>query len=126
MSCLLSGLEIFNDACDEHTRSLRLVKGVHGFHVYATEYWTDYVLNEAAETISIDASSSFFIVVSRLVHILNEKFPPQQPANSTAVNDQRLEALKSHETMYRQVEYALLARSRKRIESELLGNCGAL
>jgi hypothetical protein len=126
MTCLLSGLEIFNDACDEHTRSLRLVKGVHGIHVYATEYWTDYVLNEAAETNSIDPSSSFFTVVSQLVHILNEKFPPQQPTNINVVSDQRLEALKPHATLYRQVEYALLARSRKRFESELLENCGRL
>jgi hypothetical protein len=126
VSCLLSGWKIFIDTCDEQTRSLRLIKGVHGFHVYATEYWTDYVLNEAVDINPMESFSPLFVVTSRLVDILDERFPPQQPNNSLNSSDRRLEALQQQIVLHRQIEYALLARSRKRLDSELLQDCGTL
>jgi hypothetical protein len=126
VSCLLSGLEVFNNVYDEQTRFLRLVKGIHGFHVYATEYWTEYILSEAVSNESVDTSSPLFTITSRLAHDLDEKFPPQQFANTVVILDQRLEALKQHEILYRQIEYALSARSQKRILSEMLQKSGTL
>lgn len=120
VSCLLSGLEVFNDVCDEQTRYLRLVKGIHGFHVYATEYWTDYLLNEAVVTSPIDTSSSLFALASRLACTLDKTVAPLQHTNTIAVLDERMKALQQHEIIYRHVEHALKARSRKRLESELL------
>lgn len=44
-TCLLSGLEVFNVGYSHQDRMMRVLKGLHGFHVYANKYWVDYVLN---------------------------------------------------------------------------------
>ncbi|OBS23023.1 hypothetical protein FPOA_09341 [Fusarium poae] len=41
VACLISGLKFFDDAYPAHDRVLRVAKGLHGFHVYATEFWTE-------------------------------------------------------------------------------------
>jgi hypothetical protein len=37
-TCLLSGLEVFQPEYSCSVRSLRVLKGLHGFHVYASEH----------------------------------------------------------------------------------------
>lgn len=120
VTCLLSGLELFGRTINESTRFLRLIKGVHGFHVYATEFWTEYLLDASAATGGLDVSSSLFNVAYQLAMKLEELEEPTMPilATDSAV-DQRLQSLRQHEVLHRHVESALKARSRKRLESEM-------
>jgi hypothetical protein len=122
VSCLLSGLQVFNKLYDEQTRLLRLIKGVHGFHVYATEYWTEYLLANAAISGGLEGSHKLLDLATRLAEALDSMTvvpPPKLKVSSGGIDD-RLSLLEQYGTIQKHVEKALLARSQKRLESELL------
>lgn len=58
IACLLSGARVFNKAYPEQAKYQRVAKGLHGLHVYATEYWTECLLSHAASGDGLDQSSS--------------------------------------------------------------------
>ncbi|KAF2638470.1 hypothetical protein P280DRAFT_491867 [Massarina eburnea CBS 473.64] len=118
MACLLSAVKIFcKDYC-ENARLLRLVKGVHGLHIYATEYWTEYLLANAASTGGIDASSSLVDLSYRLTDAL-AKSSGSVAIPATSLDD-RLKLLQEHPRLQLQITRSLWARSQKRLESEVL------
>lgn len=59
IGCLLYGIRHFCGA-DEHDKSLRVIKGEHGLHIYAFEYWAD-LLMEYCKRRSPDAYESNLI-----------------------------------------------------------------
>ncbi|KAF2868791.1 hypothetical protein BDV95DRAFT_630472 [Massariosphaeria phaeospora] len=125
VTCLLAGLQVFNAAYNEQTRLLRLVKGVHGFHIYATEYWTEYLLNEGATSGGLDPTSSLCTLATQLTSKLEGTVSSTALTHikdNAATLDERLKYLHNHEILRRHVECALLSRSRKRLESEVLLN----
>jgi hypothetical protein len=122
VSCLLSGLQVFNKRYDEQTRLLRLIKGVHGFHVYATEYWTEYLLANAAIGGGLEGSHKLLDLASRLAETLDSMtvvLPPKMKVSSGSIDD-RLRLLKRYGSIEKHVERAMVARSQKRLDSELL------
>jgi hypothetical protein len=122
LSCLLSGLKVFDTSYDDQQRLLRLVKGIHGFHVYATEYWTEYLLANAATHVGLEGSDKLLDLAIRLADALDDmttNAPPPLKASSVGIDD-RLSFLAKHGTVKEHVERALLARSQKRLELELL------
>ncbi|KAF5536492.1 NACHT domain-containing protein [Fusarium napiforme] len=44
-ACLVSGLQIFTPNYPENKRHLRVLRGIHAFHTYASQYWVYYVLD---------------------------------------------------------------------------------
>ncbi|EHK27294.1 uncharacterized protein TRIVIDRAFT_112990, partial [Trichoderma virens Gv29-8] len=44
ITCLLAGFRIFDTTYDSNERNLRILRGLHGFHIYATEYWLEDLL----------------------------------------------------------------------------------
>jgi hypothetical protein len=50
ITCLLAGFRIFDTAYDASDRNLRILKGLHGFHLYATENWLEDLLCSNATT----------------------------------------------------------------------------
>jgi hypothetical protein len=99
-----------------------MIKGVHGFHVYATEYWTDYLLAAAAVTDGLDESSHLFT----LVVLLAQK--PQERSDGVAfsaadsdVIDERLLFIRQHEVLYRKVKASMISRSRKALDIDIMG-----
>ncbi|KAL7955605.1 hypothetical protein V8C34DRAFT_327026 [Trichoderma compactum] len=123
VSCLLSGLQVFNSAYPEQTRCLQVIKGLHGFHVYATEFWTEYLLPSAnCATGDMGRASPLLVLACKLADTLDEasnattseevKSPPN------GLND-RMASLRQHPTLYKHVEAALKGRSLKRLEAEL-------
>ncbi|VTO91783.1 unnamed protein product [Fusarium graminearum] len=62
VACLLSGLKVFDDAYPEHDKTIRVAKGLHGIHVYATEFWTEYLLNCASSNNTDTADSSTSLI----------------------------------------------------------------
>jgi hypothetical protein len=129
LSCLLSGIQVLNDCRDEPENSpkeqsklRRFVKGIHGFHVYATEYWTEYLLASAESKGRLDGK--LLEAAIRLVEVLEKQtFPegPEPPSLIAAVanKEKRLEALNGYRALRKHVERSLYARSLKRFESEL-------
>jgi len=122
VSCLLSGLQVFNKSDNEHNKLLRLIKGVHGFHVYATEYWTEYLLANAAISGGLEGSPKLLNLATRLTEALESMaiIPPPELKLSSGSTDDRLSLLKQYGPIQKHVEKALLARSQKRLEFELL------
>lgn len=123
IAALLAGLRIFHENFDERVRMLQLVRGVHGLHVYATEFWIECLMNDANFTNGLDTSSGLFAMASELAQQLSagriEPLPKDLTLHSSEVDD-RLELFKQHSILYDMMKAALNARSRKRLETELL------
>ncbi|KAF1954513.1 hypothetical protein CC80DRAFT_517458 [Byssothecium circinans] len=118
VACLLSAVEVFRKDYSEHAKLLRLVKGVHGLHVYATEYWTEYLLANATTGDGLDASSSLVNMSCRLSEALIET--TGSVANPLSSLDDRLKFLNGYPCLQLAITKALWARSQKRLESEIL------
>jgi hypothetical protein len=104
-----------------------VVKGLHGFHVYATEYWTEYLLSHAVSAGGLDTNSSLFVFAYRLADRLEEAVNPiaaKEVDSESRMLDERLTSLRQHAALHKQVEGALKARSLKQLESELLQEHG--
>jgi hypothetical protein len=96
-------------------------------HVYATEYWTEYLLSHAASAGGLDTNSSFLALAYRLADRLGEAVNPtttKDVDSESRMLDERLISLRQHAALYKQVEGALKARSLKRLEAELLQQHG--
>ena len=123
VTCLLSGFDIFRGTYQEHSKYVQVVKGLHGLHLYATKYWTEYLLCIAASTGGINIDSPLFALASRLADKLNETV---QSTTSTVVDsqsnsiDERLKFLQHHKALYKLIGEALKARSLKKLELEHL------
>ncbi|KAI9768489.1 MAG: hypothetical protein M1840_004899 [Geoglossum simile] len=122
VTCLLSGLQVFDGAFNKQTKLIRLIRGVYGLHVYATEFWTEYLLSEAEATGGPDISSPFLAMAFRLANRLDEAAATTASMECIAADDddKRLLLFQGHEVLYKHIRAALGSRSRKRLEMELL------
>jgi len=104
------------------------VRGLHGLHVYATEYWTEHLLYLAKSTGGLDKIPSVFALACRLVDKLSEPSSDGQVeelCSEPGLFENKLQALRQHPRLHKCVERALIARSLKKLESELLQTNGA-
>ncbi|WAO86156.1 NACHT domain-containing protein [Fusarium falciforme] len=105
VTCLLSGLRLFGGEFSEHDRVLRIGKGLHGFHVYATEYWTEYLLSHIARADGIDTNSPelLMILACQLADVVKDSSPEMAVENDggTSQLDERLPALRQYPALYR-------------------------
>ncbi|KAL6790808.1 hypothetical protein J3E68DRAFT_411388 [Trichoderma sp. SZMC 28012] len=122
VSCLLSGLQVFSKVYPEQARYLRVIKGLHGFHVYATEFWTEYLLSSVKFARGDLNNTSLLVLACKLADTLNETSNPaiseETKSPTNGLND-RTSFLRQHPTLYKHVEAALRGRSLKRLEAEL-------
>lgn len=44
VTCLLAGIEAFGNGLPSESVLVSIIKGLHGFHIYSKEYWTEYLL----------------------------------------------------------------------------------
>jgi hypothetical protein len=104
-----------------------VVRGLHGFHVYATEYWTEYLLSHATSVDGLDEHSLLFVFAHRLADELQKIFDRSNINDAdigSIVFDKRLESMRPHATLQRQIERALRDRSLEKLEWELLQEHG--
>jgi hypothetical protein len=114
---------VFNATHDKQTRYNRVIKGLHGFHVYATEYWTEYLLSHAKFVGGLDNNSPLFAIACQMADKLNvteNLLTTEQMETQSSSQDERLAYLQCYPILYKQVRVALDARSIKRLEHELL------
>lgn len=122
ITCLLSGLDVFAVSPTDQSRYIRVLKGLHGFHVYATEYWTEYLLSHAADLGTADDNSDLLVLAKGLAQKLDQMFespPSEELSSDTKLLDVRLELLSPYPLLQKQVRIACKARSLNRLESEL-------
>lgn len=127
ITCLLSGFNVFCHTYAEHDRALRVAKGLHGFHVYATEFWTEYLLSWVASECprAEDDSVPLLDIACKLAASLNAS-----PATTTPTlrhlnkrMDMRLKFLEQYPMLLKLVHETLQARSLESLESRILRNC---
>lgn len=129
VTALLAGRRIFEESFDERIRLLQLVRGVHGLHVYATEFWIEYLLSDAKLSSGLDVFSNLFALASRLAKDLstNSLYPlPKELTIHPVDIDERLQLFQEHHLLYEQMKAALNSRSRKRLEAEVFQKQGTL
>ncbi|GAB1316915.1 NACHT domain-containing protein [Madurella fahalii] len=71
-TCLLSGFRLMDPMTLESVRINRMTRGLHAFHIYATQYWVEYLLSVASATGGINTESNFFLQSSQLANLLRE------------------------------------------------------
>ncbi|RFU25501.1 hypothetical protein B7463_g10833, partial [Scytalidium lignicola] len=122
VTCLLSGLDIFALSPTNQNRHIRVLKGLHGFHVYATEYWTEYLLSHASNLGCRDDTLDLFVLAEDLAQKLDKMFKSASADESRSDGtplDNRLNLLSLHPLLQKQIRIACKARSLNRLESEL-------
>ncbi|KAL7897605.1 hypothetical protein HDV64DRAFT_285923 [Trichoderma sp. TUCIM 5745] len=115
--CLSASQSIFASDYSETDRTLRILRGVFGFHMYATEFWIDYILEHLELDQDLLFKSDFFLSSCRLAEQLeaieaNEVAMGNDPLNS------RLNILRhKHYPLYNTIQTVLLERGRKTLEA---------
>ncbi|UZP43119.1 hypothetical protein NXS19_010935 [Fusarium pseudograminearum] len=126
VACLLSGLRVFDDAYPERDRVLRVAKGLHGIHVYATEFWTEYLLHWASSnnTDTADSSTSLISLACELADELERDDVTNTTTQSTTKPlDNRLESLQQYPVLQKHVDRSLRSRSLESLQSRILSDC---
>ncbi|KAK3989052.1 hypothetical protein QBC44DRAFT_242404 [Cladorrhinum sp. PSN332] len=117
-TCLLSGLKIMAGPFPESDRNLRILRGLHAFHTYATEYWTEYLLAVASSRTGLDMTSPFFSLSHQLAKALGNV--PRQYNDSIlnflAASDERLVSLQGYPELHSVVVQSILDRGPKEME----------
>ncbi|KAH6983392.1 hypothetical protein BKA56DRAFT_583622 [Ilyonectria sp. MPI-CAGE-AT-0026] len=99
-SCLLSGLQVFQPTYPEQARSLRVLRGFHGMHVYASEYWVEYLLYIAASRNGLDTSTRFFIRSHELSIALNSLHSTEDQEFDRKALDDRFIHIENHPELW--------------------------
>ncbi|EXF79271.1 NACHT domain-containing protein [Colletotrichum fioriniae PJ7] len=123
ITCLLSGTNVFSTMYGEQDRLYRVLKGIHSFHVYATEYWTEYLLSWVEGANSTDANSPLLTLACTLAQRLDETdvySPPGGQRSEFEQLDKRMNSLVDYPLVFKHVGNFLRARSLKSLETELL------
>lgn len=122
VTCLLSGLKVFQPDYPHFDRSLRVLKGLHGFHIYATEYWVDYILSIVTSPDALSQPGLLPSVVddlSKNLDSLGESFNTFDDKDSPTPSENGLDLLKAHKGLHTSAIAALKARSRKEFGDKL-------
>ncbi|KAF5231675.1 hypothetical protein FAUST_9142 [Fusarium austroamericanum] len=125
IACLLSGLKVFDDAYPERDRVLRVAKGLHGIHVYATEFWTEYLLHciSSNNTDTVGSSKSLTSLACELADELERGGMTNMAGESiTQPIDDRLESLQRYPVLQKHVDRSLRSRSLESLQSRILGD----
>jgi hypothetical protein len=127
VTCLLSGFDVFCHTYAEQDRALRVAKGLHGLHVYATEFWTEYLLSWAVSECprAEDDSGPLLSIACKLAASMNgtPATTIPNPWHPEKMMDKRLQFLKQHPMLQELVNQALQARSLESLESRVLRKC---
>ncbi|RWA04744.1 hypothetical protein EKO27_g10361 [Xylaria grammica] len=116
-TCLLSGLDVFNPGYSSHDCSMRVIRGLHGFHVFTYEYWIDCVLRVLSQKEPGEHMSqlrSNLSEVSQRVAALRGALPPKDESINPTL-EPRLELLRPFLPLYEIAKEALLARNQKKL-----------
>ncbi|KAK4444371.1 hypothetical protein QBC34DRAFT_475092 [Podospora aff. communis PSN243] len=120
VTCLLSGLTVFNTTYPAHDQSLRVLRGLHALHVYAKEFWLDHVL-EAMASNQMHSPCRLRTLMSQLASKLFEldiTSTQRHQVRDGTTSDSTLECLKPFEGLYIYAKIVLQARSAKSLEEK--------
>lgn len=119
---------MFEKTYPEEDKFLRVAKGLHGFHIYATEFWTEYLLSYSVlgDANSTSSAPSLITLACQLADKMEELGPATlgESESEPRLIDERLVSLQQHAVLQKHVERALNARSLQNLESRILQEHG--
>ncbi|KAI0861248.1 hypothetical protein F4860DRAFT_174568 [Xylaria cubensis] len=119
VACLLSGLRTFTKPHDDMLRNVQVARGLHALHIYATEYWTEYLFRHL-ELLGSGVSTSKLIDLTDSLSQWLDSVAIQtleEPAEAKpSTPSPRLELLKNYPSIQKQARIAISARSLKELE----------
>ncbi|KAI0971987.1 hypothetical protein F4678DRAFT_65229 [Xylaria arbuscula] len=126
VTCLISGLQTLTKPHDNRSRNVQVAKGLHAFHIYATEYWTEYLFRYV-ELPMVDRSVSHLIDLannlSQCLDSLAMHTFEETVKTDTSSQDPRLELLGDYPEIQKQARIAISARSLKQLETQTSQSC---
>lgn len=126
IACLLSSMKLLDQ--DRQQAFQVLVRGVYGLQIYATVYWIEYLLSIVDSNGGLDRRSTLYNLLCQLSEGVDTAFDndSQESYSHDPCDDRRLDKLKEHQGIYRNVRKAILARSLKQLEQRLrIESCGS-
>ncbi|PTB59829.1 hypothetical protein M431DRAFT_56976, partial [Trichoderma harzianum CBS 226.95] len=116
ITCLLAGFRIFDTTYDSSDRDLRILRGLHGFHIYATDYWLEDLLCSNAAICGFEAASLLYSTAKALADRLNTanlsaKISEISAEQESGALDSRLETFANQGAVYDMLRLALRERS---------------
>lgn len=113
-ACLSSGLDIFCPQYSSPDRCRRLIRGLHGFHVFAHQIWIDCVLDALSpREREKDISQLLSILGEMSEKLAGLRASPSVEDAGIFNSEPRLELLRSFPPLYRAARDVLLARNQK-------------
>lgn len=87
--CLLATRKLFAPSYTEHDRIIKIVRGIHAFSIYATEFWLDYLLSllSISDTTPGPITSEFIQLSCQLAAILGYKETEVPKASASSLRD---------------------------------------
>jgi hypothetical protein len=115
ITCLLAGFRIFDIAYDAYDRRLRILRGIHGFHMYATEYWLEDLLCSNAAFGGSEIAALLCSAAKTLADRLNAARHLTEISTEQELHtlDDRLSKFADQGAVYDIIRYALIKRSAK-------------
>ncbi|KAI0447888.1 hypothetical protein F4803DRAFT_558575 [Xylaria telfairii] len=120
VTCLLSGLQALTKPDDDRSRNVQVAKGLHALHIYATEYWTEYLFRYMELLESDGLNSQLIDLANNLAQYLdslNMHTLEEQAKTNTSSPDPRLELLKDYPAIQKHARISMSARSLKHLET---------
>ena len=118
VTCLLSGLKLVREV--RHDNYLTVVKGAHALHVYASEYWVEYLLCTAQLSHGLDDTSKLYTLLDRLCTKMDGICADQHQEDEVA----ELVHLERYEKIHKLVKQTICARSLRNFEKLLQEESG--
>ncbi|KAI1173581.1 hypothetical protein F4777DRAFT_557344 [Nemania sp. FL0916] len=119
-TCLSSGLDVFRLEYPSSTRFERMIKGLHGFHVFAYQHWIDCILR-ALSSADTDADATALSQLNSTLSEVSQKLAELSDPSFTNSNtglpfDPRLELLDAFPPLVKTAKEVLLAQNQKYIK----------
>ncbi|UKZ73066.1 hypothetical protein TrVFT333_000706 [Trichoderma virens FT-333] len=114
--CLLSSQQTFDPSYSEAKRTLRILRGLHGFHIYATEFWVDYLLADLKFDQSCFFKSNFFQLSCLLVGNFIGAKPDLETVDSGTSDPWLALIRQKHYPLYKIVKIMLLEQNKGTLE----------
>ncbi|KAI0470247.1 hypothetical protein F4859DRAFT_486121 [Xylaria cf. heliscus] len=121
VTCLLSGLQTLTKPHDDRSRNVQVAKGLHALHIYATEYWTEYLFRYVELLGSCCSTSQLIDLANNLSQCLESLtvYTLEEKAKAKASPpDSRLELLRDYPAIQKHVKIAISARSMRHLETQ--------
>ncbi|KAI3340581.1 hypothetical protein F4824DRAFT_487048 [Ustulina deusta] len=115
-SCLSSGLDVFRPDYPSNERAIRMLKGLHGFHVFAYEHWIDCVIHALSPSDTGDGTSQLLTILFQLSQKIAASSDSLLIQNeSIATSEPRLDILRPFPPLYKTAKGVMLARNQKKV-----------